>query len=317
MNISDLNKLSIRNYLAQMNIHPVKDRGYYAMYHSPFRTDDNASMKVDFQKNLWIDFGSNEGGTMIDLVMLLNRCTLNDAMQELNRYNSTSVNQYNNTTVQQQSESFSFHGNNSNNNNSAISILKVVPITNKALIDYLTERKINEDIAKQHCKEIYYSANQKPYFAIGFKNDSGGYELRNKYFKGCTSKDITTGIRTDSNNEACIVFEGFMDFLSYLTMKNIQNSKVDIVVLNSISNLSKAMDFIKLHPKVYCYLDNDEAGKKATQIIKELCPTVIDQSVHYTKYKDLNEHLISTKQIQQKEKPVMQEKRKPSRGFRR
>lgn len=307
---NEANQISIKTYLASKGIHPVKDRGYYGMYHSPFRTDNNASMKVDFQKNLWIDFGSNEGGTMIDLVMRLNRCTLNDAMQELNRYNSTSVNQYNNTTVQQQSESFSFHGN-------TIEIQKVVPITNPVLIDYLTERKINADIAKQHCKEIYYSANQKPFFAIGFKNDLGGYELRNKYYKGCTSKDITTDIRTDSNNEACIVFEGFMDYLSYLTMKNIQNSKVDIVVLNSITNLFKAVDFIKSHQKIYTYLDNDEAGKKTTQIIKELCPTVIDQSVHYAKYKDLNEHLISTKQIQQKEKPVMQEKQKPSRGFKR
>ena len=319
MNISDLNKLSIRNYLAQMNIYPVKDRGYYGMYHSPFRTDDNASMKVDFQKNLWIDFGSNEGGTMIDLVMRLNNCSVKDAISMLeSKYADVHTGNHSNS----QTDSFSFHGNNSNNNNSAISILKIVPITNKALIDYLTERKINADIVKQHCKEIHYSANDNQYFAIGFKNDSGGYELRNKYFKGCTSKDITTDRRPDSNNEACIVFEGFMDYLSYLTMKNIQNSKVDILVLNSITNLSKAMDFIKLHQKTYTYLDNDEAGKNATQQINRYSRIHnclhIDKSTDYANYKDLNEWLCKTKLIEKEQQVQKQEPiRKPSRGFRR
>ena len=33
----------------------------------------------------------------------------------------------------------------------------------------------------------------KPHIALGFKNDSGGYELRNEFFKGSNSpKDVTT-----------------------------------------------------------------------------------------------------------------------------
>lgn len=78
---NEANKISIKAYLANRGIHPVKDHGYYGMYRSPFREDNNASLKVDYNKNLWIDFGSNDGGTMIDLIMRINRCTLNDAMQ--------------------------------------------------------------------------------------------------------------------------------------------------------------------------------------------------------------------------------------------
>lgn len=306
---NEANQISIKAYLANKGIHPVKDHGYYGMYHSPLREDNNASLKVDYNKNLWYDFGNNDGGTMIDFVMRIHNCSLKEAMQELNRYN--------NTTVQQQSDSFSFHGNTSNNNNPAIAIQKVLPIIHKALIDYLSERKINIDIAKQHCSEIHYSVNNKPYFAIGFQHDSKGWILRSEPFKGCTSMDIKTYRNNDKLKDTCLVFEGFMDYLSYLTLKNIHIPQADVIVLNSLSNLPKATNQLKDYKEVQTYLDNDEAGKKATQLIKQSCLTVIDQSTHYTKYKDLNEYLISTKQIQQKQQLVVHEKRKPSRGFRR
>ena len=302
MDIRELNKISIKAYLANKGIHPVKDRGYYGMYHSPFREDKDASMKVDYNKNLWIDFGSNEGGTMIDLVMRINNCSFTQAINELKKYSLTSVNQHVNTTVRQQN-SFSFHG---------INILNVGSLSNSALIDYLKERSINIDIAKQHCREIHYSANNKEYFAIGFENNSNGYELRNKYFKGCTSKDIT--IHRSEDKEACLVFEGFIDYLSFLTLKNIQTAKQNVIVLNSVGNLSKALKFTQSYPKIYIYLDNDEAGRKATDEIRAVCKFVQDQSASYAKYKDLNDYLVATKQV--KQLPKSQLPRKPLRGFR-
>lgn len=316
---NEANKISIKAYLASRDIHPVKDHGYYGMYRSPFRKDNTASLKVDYNKNLWIDFGSNDGGTMIDLVMRINNYSLNEAMQELNRYNSTSVNLHDNTTAQQQSQSFSFHGNNTNKNTPAITIQKVLPITHQALIDYLSERKISIDIAKQYCSEIHYSVNGKPFFAVGFPNDSKGWILRSDPFKGCTSMEVTTyngANNTNSTKESCLVFEGFTDFLSYLTLKNTHSPQEDVIVLNSLSNLPKAIDKLKDYKEVHTYLDNDNPGKKATLAIKQTHPAVIDQSAKYAGYKDLNQYLISTKQIQQKEKPKTEVKRKPSKGFR-
>lgn len=306
MDIKELNQIPIKAYLASKGISPIKDRGYYGMYHSPLREDSNASLKVDFSKNLWIDFGSNEGGTLIDLVMRIDKCSIQQAIQLLEQlYVCTNVGTYQRNNVL--TDSFSFHGN-------TIEIQKVKPITNPALLDYLIERAINQDIAKKHCKEIHYTANDKSYFAIGFANNSEGYELRNKYFKGCTSKDITTYRRTYVNTSACLVFEGFMDYLSFLTLKDIQSAKQNVVVLNSVSNLSKAIDFIQFHKNIYTYLDNDDAGKKATQQIKENCPdsTILDQSVYYTNYKDLNEFLMSSKKTQSEKQ---EQQRKPSRGF--
>lgn len=296
-----LNTISIKNYLAQMNIHPIKDRGYYGMYHSPFRADSNASMKVDYDKNLWIDFGSNEGGTLIDLIMRINNCSVGEAIVELEKQYGSS-----------QSDSFSFHGDtDSQKDEPSIFIQKVIPLSHPSLLYYLTERCVNVDIAKQHCLEVHYSTNGRNYFAIGFKNDSDGWVLRSEYFKGCTSMDITTYSNIETNNDCCLVFEGFMDYLSYLTLRNFDKPKVNVVVLNSVGNLLKAKDFVKSHAKIYCFLDNDEAGRKAALEIKKVCPTVIDQSVKYAKYKDLNKYLISTKQVQKE--PL---KKKPSRGLR-
>ncbi|MDR2948335.1 MAG: toprim domain-containing protein [Prevotella sp.] len=296
--------MSIKDYLASRGIHPVKNHGYYGMYRSPFREDTNASLKVDYNKNLWIDFGSNEGGTLIDLVMRINNCSLKQAIYALKFQNHTTVNQYNSTTVQQQNTS-SFHVKNypdkQEASQQAIAILKIQPLNNQALIDYLNERYINPYIARQHCKEIHYTVNNKEYFAIGFQNEAGGWELRSKYFKGCTSKDISI-IRSE-DMDTCLIFEGFMDYLSFLTMKNLNAPRQDTVILNSIHNLSKAMDFIKSHKQVYTYLDNDESGWRTTQAIKANCgeDAVSDQSAHYAGYKDLNDYLSAVKQAQ---KPV-------------
>jgi len=226
MESKTINRYPIREYLAGLNIYPAKDKGYYGMYHSPFREDSNASMKVDYDKNLWIDYGSNEGGTLIDLVMRIENCTNGEAMRKLEQHLSGMP-------------SFSFQGNSipkEKEPETAMRITGIAPINSPALIDYLCERKIDIDIAKIHCKEINYSINGKPYFSIGFPNDVGGYELRSKYFKGCTSKEITSH-RT--GRETCQVFEGFMDYLSFLTMKNWQRSPVDAIILNSLANLPK------------------------------------------------------------------------------
>lgn len=131
------------------------------------------------------------------------------------------------------------------------------------------------------------------YFAVGFKNRKGGLEIRNPYFKGAVSpKDIThvshnTGDRRQSS---VLVFEGFMDYLSYLALKKGQ-AVPDCVVLNSVANLPKAMDILRSYGQVCCFLDNDEAGKKAVEEIGRQCEKVIDKAMHYLPHKDLNEFL--------------------------
>jgi len=279
MKSSEINNISIKQYLAEKGILPVKDRGYYGMYHSPFREDHNASLKVEYNMNIWYDFGTGEGGSLIDLVMKMNNSTFYQASTMLEKEHSNR-------------SSFSFQGNNypfaeiQTKQNSVICIQKVQPLTNPALIKYLQERKIDIKIAKDCCSEIHYLVGGKHYFAVGFKNDSGGYELRNKYFKGCTSKDITS-VKHDRDH--CQLFEGFMDYLTYLTIKNLQRPAVDLIVLNSLTNLPKIKQTLSTYRTISAFLDNDKAGKNALEQIRSLGIEIIDHSIYYNQYKDLNE----------------------------
>ena len=88
-----------------------------------------------------------------------------------------------------------------------------------------------------------------------------------------------------------MVFEGFWDFLSYLTIQKIEKTKHDVAVLNSVANVQKAIDFIKSHKEIYSYLDNDEGGRNATEFIKSNCISVNDRSEQYAGFKDLNDYL--------------------------
>lgn len=307
MTLYEIKQISIREYLAGLGIYPAKDHSHYGMYHSPFREDPNASMKVDYSKNLWIDYGTSEGGTLIDLVMKMEHCTLHEAISMLEgKYNSidTSIYQHKNAP----SGNFSFHREKTDSTmkspEPSITILKVHPISNPALIEYLNERQINLSIARIHCSEVHYSANDKPYYAVGFENDKGGYELRSKYFKGCTSKDITL-IKRNKNH--CLFFEGFMDYLSFLTIQKQQNAPIDVIVLNSLSNLGKVKSTLAAYKGIFTFFDNDQAGKRAVQELQSACNNVNDLSYCYSGCKDLNEYLC------RKLKPQMRQTQKVKR----
>ena len=146
------------------------------------------------------------------------------------------------------------------------------------MVSYLTGRGIDPAIARTYCREVRYTIGGKEYFAVGFRNDAGGWELRSARFKGGSSpKHITT---IDNQSDTVIAFEGFMDFLAYLSLKYPERLRIDAAVLNSVVNLPKAVPFISRHPVIRTFFDNDEAGRKATADLIRLCPRseVIDQS---------------------------------------
>lgn len=272
MTLDDIKKISIREYLGQIGICSTKENVRYGMYHSPFREDRDASLKVDYNQNLWIDYGTGEGGSIIDLVSRIEKCSIGEAVKKLD------------------DKSFSFHGNNfvPSKQESAIRIEKIQPLDNLALVAYLKERGINLSIAQAHCSEVHYYVGDKSYFAVGFRNDAGGWELRNRYFKGSSSpKNITT---INNGSDAVMVFEGFIDFLSYLSLKQNASPAIDSAILNSLANLPKAIPFLQTHQTIHAFLDNDEAGKRAVQCLSPVCKEVIDQSVFYRNHKDLNDY---------------------------
>ena len=170
----------------------------------------------------------------------------------------------------------------------ALRILSDKPLRHPALVGYLSSREIDPTIASTHCWEVRYAVGGRNYFAVGFRNDASGWELRSERFKGCVSpKHITT---INNRSDIVIAFEGFMDFLPYFSME--KRLQTDVAVLNSVVNLPKAIPFLGQHATIQAFFDNDDAGRKATAELKRLCPnsTVIDRSHLYREHKDLNEY---------------------------
>lgn len=168
---------------------------------------------------------------------------------------------------------------------SKITNIRVELISNQALINYIQSRKIGLELARLYCQEVNYTVRNMNYFSIAFEND----KLSKQYFKGSSSsKDITT---YKNGKDSCLIFQGFWDMLSYFTLKGITQPKHDVVVLNSVLNLPKAVSFITTHDKVYTFLDNDLAGERTTNVLMGICKSLLNQSVHYSKFKDLNDYL--------------------------
>ena len=212
---------------------------------------------------------------MIDLVTHLYSCSIKEALEKL------------------ASDTFSFPQHLPKITQATnYSILKIEKIRNKYLIAYLDERKINLDFARQFCCQVHYTFDhKKEYYAIGFKNDNGAYEVRNKFFKGCLgTKTITTII---NNSQVVSLFESWSDFLSYLTLKN-KVPDEDYIILNSTSLVKKVVDLAREYYKIKVFFDNDEAGDKATTfLLDNIKDKMTDCRIHYKNYNDLNEYLLA------------------------
>jgi hypothetical protein len=174
-----------------------------------------------------------------------------------------------------------------------IKIKHIQKLQTAALIQYLEQRKIPFSIACGYLKEAYYYAKNKTFFALALKNDLGGYELRNKYFKGSNSpKEITT-ISGSTGNNSVNVFEGFMDFLSALVYYKINKPNCSTIILNSVSQLGKVFNLLSGFEHINLYLDNDRAGKEDTKRIQDKYPKAVNRSkIIYPGYKDFNEFII-------------------------
>lgn len=310
MNRDNIKNIQIRDYLKSRGFYPAREYSGYGMYRSPFRDDSTPSLKIDYSKNLWYDFGSDEGGSIIDLVMKLEGCTFNDAIEHLREQPLIPM---------EEQRSFSFHRN--SGKNSGITLIEDKPLEHPRLLEYLKIRKINADIAREHCREIHYSVGENTYYAIGFANNAGGYELRNSSFKGCIAPKDITRIRQESGKESCFVFEGFMDYLSLLTIRKQLNpeypssNRHDSIILNSTANQQKALPLLADYQQIHCFFDNDKAGMTVfRKLQKELGCRVRNSSHHYSGYKDLNEYLCAGAHLKHSRSPK-QPVQKPKRGL--
>lgn len=277
VSLEEARQIDLVNYLSEIGHQPTKIRGYNYWYLSPLREEKIPSFKVNRKLNRWYDFGLAKGGNIIDFGILYIRCSVGDFLNQ-NNPQFSSHQPFIKTPKKDTVESVE----------DTIKILHEKPLFSYALYRYLQQRKIPFEVAKKHCREVSYGLKGKEYFGIGFKNNSGGYEIRNAYVKLSSSlKDITT---IKNGAKEVLVFEGFFDFLSFISIqKNSSETDKDFVILNSVSFFEKARPFIEDHLTIKLYLDRDITGQNCSRYALTLSDKYHDESNLYKEYKYVND----------------------------
>ena len=299
--LSRIKQYPIVEYLERKGVKPVRKTPTYAMYRSPLREETHPSFKVDTEKNLWIDYAEGRGGSIIDLCMRMEGCTLSEAIHRLGQNASDNgTSSFLNDFVPNNPQPVMAV-------NGARRLIGISDTLPPHFQEYLTKvRYINLEKAMPFLKCISYEVRGRRYQAIGFANLSGGYELRDdKTFKGTIAPKDITPIFTDRAEPVCI-FEGFMDFLSFLSMK--EEITNHCLVMNSVSNVARTIRYLNDRhlTNIRAFLDNDEAGRRAVQDFIKAGFHIEDMNIHYKDFKDLNEYHVSRAREQQKQKAQKQ-----------
>lgn len=288
LSIEEVRQTDLVDYLAKLGCEPTKIKNSDYWYLSPLRNEKTPSFKINKKLNRWYDHGIGKGGNIIDFGIQYHNCSVSELLQKF-------------------SDNFSFHQPIINpsfqpkkeREESKIKVVEEGPILSLVLFRYLHQRRIPLEIAERFCKQVKYEINGKEYFGIGFKNNSGGYEIRNPYFKAsCSPKDITT---FNNIGKKVKVFEGFIDFLYFMAIHNNQPQiSSDHVILNSVSFFEKARTFMEAHECIGLYLDHDTTGQNCSRYALSLSSKYKDESQLYKQYKDLNDWLVNIGKGQKK-----------------
>lgn len=287
---SEVKAMDIVIFLQNLGYNPIKINSRYAMFHVPYRNSNHPTLRINRIENTWLDYSTGRKGNIIELGKLVYQIDNDDQVIRI---------------LQDSNLPFSLQSRyliDNEGNPTMISKIRVQELSNKKLLSYLDSRDIDLALAVKYCREIYYSVKWKKYFALAFRNNSGGFEIISPHIKGYIAPRDLTLISLSSSNPYCIVFDNFMDFLSYLTLNKridftIFSDTVDYLILNSVLNVHRSIPILKKYELVACCLSNDEKGEEAVNLIASEHDGVHDLSSVYEGYKDLNDFI--------RDKPLM------------
>lgn len=278
MNIDEIRKISLVDFLNRLGYQPTGRDSKGLWFYAPYRSERKPSFHVNPNKGVWFDFGTGAGGDIFSLAGAMSGSTdfVRQAAFIAEKMSLPCAKPYKPMPFKEEP---------------TFEDVEISRLESPSLLGYLRKRGIPKDIAQQYCVQVDYRLHGKDYYAIGFENNAHGFELRNSFFKGSYPPKHITHIA--NGNARCNVFEGFIDFLS--AEKLGYNDGNDTIVLNSVSNLGKALTPLSDYSVISCYLDNDDAGRIAlAKLRKEFGDRVTDKSTLYPDHKDLNDYLVAT-----------------------
>ncbi len=306
MNCEEANQIDMVDYLNAVGYQPKKIRGNNYWYLSPFRNEKEPSFKVERNKNVWYDHGLGSGGKLVDFVIEFHHTNVREALQKVVFFQGEKNFKNNVVRTPLQSQDRKLF-NEVDVTETAIKIIAAKqPIQDLTLCRYLMQRRIDKSVADAYCHEVHFTngSNEKIYRAIAFKNNAGGYELRNEYFKGSSAPKYVSYL--DNKVKNLTVFEGFFDFISYQSiykkqqpnLNDLPERQTSFLVLNSLSFFERSLLLMEKHQSIHLYLDHDNAGRKCTNLALKRSPNFKDESKLYRGYKDLNEWMMNIGKLQ-------------------
>jgi hypothetical protein len=282
-------QIDLVEFLAELGHHPSKIRHHDFWYLSPLRNEKHASFKINRKINKWFDHGIGIGGNLIDFGTHYFACSQQELFDKLAQTSGLVLfhQQPDQTTKKSSLEE------------QKIILLDNQEIENSLLRRYLKQRKIPLLIARRYCSEITFKLYGKKQIALGFKNNLGGYELRNPYFKGGNSPKGITLFR--SEKKSLCVFEGFFDFLSFHSqllagweiLLNPPLDNDDYLILNSLAFFEKSRAIMESYGQIRLYLDRDASGIRWTNRALSWADKYLDEGKQFGKFKDFNDFLVA------------------------
>ena len=283
MTIEHAKQIHISHFLRLLGYSPTKQGAQDDWYISPLRDENTASFHVYRDGTRWHDFGEGCGGDIVDLAQCLFGITsTQEALLKIQEVaGNVCMNSYlpgkeKNTTSKVRYTGHDYK-------------IKVTELS-LPLLQYSRKRGINDQTIKRVCSQVYYTVpDGRRFFGIGFPNDKGGWEVRSEIFKGCLGVKAPTSF-LNLADAPTVLFEGFFDYLSALQMGWMTGHNG--VILNSVQELDTAMSFFFSGQPLIACLDNDVAGRNATEKLSQRCNVVDNWVSRFAEFKDLNDFLV-------------------------
>lgn len=271
--------------------------------HNTYCTKEHDSLKIS--NGMWYWFSQGTGGVnALDYLMKVNGMTFLEAMKVL-------VSKVDDITPIERKV---------RENIEKKLILPEKNDDNDRVISYLLNRGINRSIIEKCINNnlMYEDKNHNVVFLGYDKDDEVRYAFirgtnQTRYMKEAYGSHKAFSFRLDSLTESDEVhlFESAIDLLSYATLNSDYEEK-NLLSLAGIyqpksnleeSNIPLALNYyLNQHPnikKVYLHLDNDEAGRRATNallcLLQKFHYEVIDEPAK--RGKDFNEYLTKIKEL--------------------
>ena len=281
MEIEDIVKKDIREYLSSLGLEPQRETPFGYMYLSPFRNENVPSFQVKKSKNKWNDYGNDKHGDIIDLVMELQGVDIKEAIHILSNGETVLLPEYEKPTTPPKK---------------GIEIVSKNDIHSQSLIDYVEGRGIPIDLARRHTSQIEFrfphgKAPGRIHSAVGFETDSGGYEMRSNFWKISNSPKNVKTIKGTENS--FMIFEGFFDLLSAYVYFKREKFKSTIIVLNSLSFINSLVPILKDADITYLFIDHGKAANERIDMLREEEVPFEDCRHYFGECDDFNEFLVN------------------------